>query len=74
MITSKAVNMEDNRGEGGRVEEDMRTNQAQAQKGKAFPREFEGMNFEQQRGSYKNSDRGPVGEDSDRQEQTLERR
>jgi hypothetical protein len=66
--------MEDNRGGGGRSEEDMRTKQAQAQKGKVFPREFEGMNFEQQRGSYKNNDRVPGGEDSDRQEQTRERR
>jgi hypothetical protein len=74
MITSKVVNMEDNRGGGGRFDENVRTQQAQAQKGKVFPREFEGMNFEQQRGSYKNSDRGQGGQDSDRQEQTRERR
>ena len=50
--------MENDRGGKLRSEEDKRTGQASNLSGKGEPREFEGMNFEQQRGSLKNSDYG----------------
>lgn len=37
-------------------------------KNAASPHGFDGMNFEQQRGSYKNSDRGGTGNEGDRKD------
>lgn len=67
------MHMEDNRGGERRRDQETNTSPAVNGKGKGLPREFEGMNFEQQRGSYKNSDRGQGGE-PDRPDGARERR
>lgn len=60
--------MENNRRRDGRSEHNAneRTNTQEGRN--ALPKEFEGMNFEQQRGSYKNSDGGGCGEEKQRNE------
>jgi hypothetical protein len=60
--------MENNRRRDGRSEHNAneRTNTSKGRE--ALPKEFEGMNFEQQRGSYKNSDGGGCAEQEERRE------
>ncbi len=50
--------MENNRGRDERSEQNSFENDAKQPIRNNFPQQFEGMNFEQQRGSYKNSDKG----------------
>ncbi len=50
--------MNDNRGRDGKNEHITHERNKRQQNRQDSPKEFEGMNFEQQRGSYKNSDGG----------------
>ncbi len=55
--------MENNRRRDGRNEHNVNERTNNREERNALPKEFEGMNFEQQRGSYKNSDGGGCAEE-----------
>jgi hypothetical protein len=57
--------MENTRGRDGNSQHTTPTTNVNQQR-KGAPTGFEGMNFEQQRGSYKNSDRGSYDNEQDR--------
>jgi hypothetical protein len=50
--------MDNNRGREGRSEHNTQERGIKQSQRHGLPNGFEGMNFEQQRGSYKNSDKG----------------
>lgn len=50
--------MENIRGRDGRSERNAREHDSRQKTRNSSPQEFEGMNFEQQRGRYQNSERG----------------